>query len=594
MIRIKSLTVKNFMSVGNVTQSISFEDKSLVLVLGENLDQGGLDARNGVGKSTIVNALSYALFGSALTNIRKDNLVNKTNGKQMVVTLLFELDGIEYLVERGRKPNKFAFMEVGTDLDVDEADEAQGDSRVTQQTLERLLGLTHTMFKNIVALNTYSEPFLSMRAAEQRDLIEQLLGITKLSEKAEVLKEQLRNTKDGIKEEEFRIEAIKGTNSRIEKNINDLKKKSEQWEIDHETLLKDTRDAIAVLEDINVDEEIANHKLLADIKEVKAKYSSVESKLKLAKRAFKADQDLHAATERNLQTVQEQTCHTCGQELHDEAHEKLEKEVTEKLAEIATRMAENEEKVISLQDEIDAIVQPAEPETFYDDIDDAYNHRSSLESLQHTLDTEVARENHFIDQIENLKETGIQSIDYTKLNDLVSLRDHQDFLLRLLTNKDSFIRKRIINQNLAYLNARLDHYLNRVGLPHKVKFMSDLTVQIREHGRDLDFDNLSRGERTRLILGLSWSFRDVYESLNSTISLLFIDELIDNGLDPAGVESALAVLKQMAREAQRNIFLISHRDELVGRVGSVLKVVKESGFTSFADEEDDEFLDEML
>ena len=90
MIRIKSLTVKNFMSVGNVTQSISFEDKSLVLVLGENLDQGGLDARNGVGKSTIVNALSYAFFGSALTNIRKDNLVNKTNGKQMVVTLLFE------------------------------------------------------------------------------------------------------------------------------------------------------------------------------------------------------------------------------------------------------------------------------------------------------------------------------------------------------------------------------------------------------------------------------------------------------------------------------------------------------------------------
>jgi len=105
---------------------------------------------------------------------------------------------------------------------------------------------------------------------------------------------------------------------------------------------------------------------------------------------------------------------------------------------------------------------------------------------------------------------------------------------------------------------------------------------------------LSRGERTRLILGLSWSFRDVYESLNSTISLLFIDELIDNGLDPAGVESALAVLKQMAREANRNIFLISHRDELVGRVGSVLKVIKESGFTAFADEEDDEFLDEML
>ena len=187
-----------------------------------------------------------------------------------------------------------------------------------------------------------------------------------------------------------------------------------------------------------------------------------------------------------------------------------------------------------------------------------------------------------------MKESGLQTIDYTELNTLQILRDHQDFLLRLLTSKDSFIRKRIINQNLAYLNARLEHYLDRVGLPHKVKFMSDLTVEIREHGRDLDFDNLSRGERTRLILGLSWSFRDVYESLNTPISLLFIDELIDNGLDPAGVESALAVLKQMSREANRNVFLISHRDELVGRVGSVMKVVKDGGFTSFSFEEDDE------
>jgi DNA repair exonuclease SbcCD ATPase subunit len=161
------------------------------------------------------------------------------------------------------------------------------------------------------------------------------------------------------------------------------------------------------------------------------------------------------------------------------------------------------------------------------------------------------------------------------------LRDHQDFLFKLLTSKDSFIRRKIINQNLSYLNARLEHYLDLSGLPHKVKFQSDLSVEIREHGRDLDFDNLSRGERTRLILSLSWSFRDVYESLNTAINLLFIDELIDNGLDPAGVESSLAVLKQMTRESGRNVFLISHKDELVGRVGSVLKVVKEGGFTAF-------------
>jgi len=586
MIRIKNITIKNFMSVGNVTQSINFDDKDLVLVLGENLDQGGLDARNGVGKSTIVNALSYALYGTALTKIKVDNLVNKTNSKNMVVTLEFEKDGTEYLIERGRKPVKFSFMVAGTEASVDEADEAQGDNRVTQRELERELGLSHTMFKNVVALNTYSEPFLAMKAADQRELIEQLLGITQLSEKAEILKEQLKNTKDKIKEEEFRVQAIKKANSHIEDNITSLVKKSDQWVKDQETLVTEAAEAIIVLEGIDVEGEIEKHKLLSDIKDVKSKRAPIESKCKTLKRSLKADNDAIEVTMANLELIREQTCHTCGQDLQDDAHEELQDTTTKKLADLNVRYGDNEAKLGLEQAKLDNLEVVDEPEVFYDELEDAYNHRSSLESLQTTLEVESTRENHFTDQIETLKKTGLQTINYTLMNDLVSLRDHQDFLVRLLTSKDSFIRKKIINQNLAYLNARLEHYLGRVGLPHKIKFMSDLTVEIREHGRDLDFDNLSRGERTRLILGLSWSFRDVYESLNTPISLLFIDELIDNGLDPAGVESALSVLKQMGREANRNIFLISHRDELVGRVGSVLKVIKESGFTSFENEVD--------
>jgi signal transduction protein with GAF and PtsI domain len=104
----------------------------------------------------------------------------------------------------------------------------------------------------------------------------------------------------------------------------------------------------------------------------------------------------------------------------------------------------------------------------------------------------------------------------------------REFLYKLLTNKDSYIRKRIIDQNLSYLNARLSQYLDRIGLPHTVVFMNDLSVNITELGRELDFDNLSRGERNRLILSLSWSFRDVWESLYQPINLLFIDELIDS------------------------------------------------------------------
>ena len=172
------------------------------------------------------------------------------------------------------------------------------------------------------------------------------------------------------------------------------------------------------------------------------------------------------------------------------------------------------------------------------------------------------------------------------MNDLVKLKEHQEFLYKLLTNKDSFIRKRIIDQNLTYLNKRLGYYIDKLGLPHQVKFQNDLNVEITQLGQDLDFDNLSRRERNRLILSMSFAFRDVWEGLYQNINLLFIDELVDAGMDSAGVEAALAVLKKMARDRNKNIYLISHKDELVGRVNNVLRVIKENGFTSYSNDID--------
>ena len=180
-----------------------------------------------------------------------------------------------------------------------------------------------------------------------------------------------------------------------------------------------------------------------------------------------------------------------------------------------------------------------------------------------------------------MTKTGIQEVDWTTINALNDLKEHQEFLLKLLTNKDSFIRKKIIDQNLAYLNNRLTHYLDKLGLPHQVVFQNDLNVEITQLGQDLDFDNLSRGERNRLILGMSFAFRDVWESLYQNINLLFIDELVDSGMDTSGVENSLAILKKMGRERHKNVYLISHKDELVGRVTHVLKVIKENGFTSY-------------
>ena len=221
------------------------------------------------------------------------------------------------------------------------------------------------------------------------------------------------------------------------------------------------------------------------------------------------------------------------------------------------------------------------PKMFYDKEEDAIKHQANLTNLQTQLVTKQGEVDPYVEQIADMQNRALQEVTYDTLNELTRLQDHQEFLLKLLTSKDSFIRKKIIEQNLSYLNARLTHYLDRIGLPHTVVFQNDLTVSIEELGRELDFDNLSRGERNRLILSMSWAFRDVFESLYQPINVLFIDEMIDNGLDTQGVESALALLKQMSRERHKSIWLVSHRDELAGRVENILKVVKENGFTSY-------------
>ena len=217
---------------------------------------------------------------------------------------------------------------------------------------------------------------------------------------------------------------------------------------------------------------------------------------------------------------------------------------------------------------------------------EAYEHRQNVDSLKQAYDSKKDEQDPYEAQINELNESAIQEIDWTPVNELTTYKEHQDFMLKLLTNKDSFIRKKIIEQNLMYLNNRLTYYLDRLGLPHQVVFQNDLVVEITQLGQDLDFDNLSRGERNRLILGMSFAFRDVWESLYQNINLLFIDELIDSGMDANGVENSLSVLKKMARERDKNIYLISHKDELIGRVNNVMKVVKENGFTSYENDID--------
>ena len=590
MFKIRNITVKNFLSVGNQTQAVDFDKEHLTLVLGSNLDLGGDDtgSRNGTGKTTMINALSYALYGQALTNIKKENLINKTNGKSMLVTVEFEKNGVNYRIERGRKPNILKLYVNEQELKSEEKeDEAQGDSRETQKAIEQMLEMTHTMFKHLVALNTYTEPFLSMKAAEQREVIEQLLGITLLSEKAEALKSQIKESKDSIQIETVRIEAIKTANGNVQKSIDSLKIKSSAWASKKEADIENLGRAMMRLENVDIESELAAHlqvKTWAEndlkIKNLNKQKATLESALGQAEKTVKK-------YSKDLESLADKKCHACEQELHDHKHEEMSATANKHLLESAEYFEKVSNSLDKIVEEVAAIgALPHKPQTFYDTEAEALGHKNNLDGLEKSLTAKIDEQNPYEEQIEELNNTAIQEINWNEVNALTKLKDHQEFLHKLLTNKDSFIRKKIIDQNLSYLNKRLSYYIDKLGLPHRVVFQNDLTVEITQLGQDLDFDNLSRGERNRLILSMSFAFRDVWEGLYQSINLLFIDELVDAGMDAAGVESALAVLKKMARERNKNIYLISHKDELVGRVNNVLRVIKENGFTSYSNDVD--------
>jgi DNA repair exonuclease SbcCD ATPase subunit len=587
MFKLNNLTVKNFMSVGNQTQAVDFDRQQLTLVLGSNLDLGGDDtgSRNGTGKTTIINALSYALYGQALTNIRKENLINKTNGKAMLVTVEFEKGGSKYRIERGRKPNILKLYVNDEQLKMDDAgeDDSQGDSRETQKTIEQMLEMSHTMFKHLVALNTYTEPFLSMSAADQREVIEQLLGITLLSEKAEALKILIKETKDAISSENNRIEAIKTANNNVQKSIDSLGLKSSAWANKKEKDIENFAKAISDLESVDIEKELKLHSNLKIWEENNNKITSLNKQKATLESALVQAEKSVEKYKKETSKLKDRTCPSCEQQLQDHKHREMSDTSKKNLDEAAAyffKITEDLNLVNATIAEIGKI--PKKPITFYDTEAEALGHKNNLENLEKSLTDKIAEENPYQEQIEELKKTAIQEISWDLINELTKIKDHQEFLHKLLTNKDSFIRKKIIDQNLNYLNKRLSYYIDRLGLPHRVLFQNDLTVEITQLGQELDFDNLSRGERNRLILSLSFAFRDVWEGLYQNINLLFIDELIDSGMDSAGVESALAVLKKMARERGKNIYLISHKDELVGRVNTVLRVIKENGFTNYS------------
>jgi DNA repair exonuclease SbcCD ATPase subunit len=582
MIHIKNITIKNFLSVGAVTQSVDLSKPGLTLVLGENLDQGGADAKNGVGKSSVLSALSYALYGQALTNIRKDNLINVINKKNLVVSVEFEKQGVTHKIERGRKPNFFKYYVDDKAVSDSSGDESQGEGKDTQSQIDQVLGISFLMFRQIICLNTYAEPFLSMGAARQREIIEELMGITLLSQKADNLKELIKLTKSEIEREEFQLATIRNSNQKILQTIQDITRRQADWDRKHEAQITECDQALHALAHVNVDEEIAAHEQNAARVELLSMQRDLQTQLKSESRELDHAQQAQQKALAQYVALQAHACPTCGSPMHDQAHDALMQSCEQQIQELDVKIQSLHAHHAHLNNQLTEVLQaldqvPAQT-TIYDNLTQALNHKNSMQQLQSELAKLTQEQNPYSDQVLSLN-SALQDVHMDTVNELMSLRDHQEFLLRLLTNKDSFIRKKIIDQNITYLNLRLHEYLNHLGISHTVRFSNDLGVEINYMGQDMDFANLSRGESTRVSLSLSWAFRDMFEHMHQGCNLLMIDEILDQGTDQMGVERALEILKGMARDRHKTIFLISHREELIPRCDKIMTIIKENGFT---------------
>jgi DNA repair exonuclease SbcCD ATPase subunit len=586
MIRIRTVTMKNFLSVGNTTQAVTLDEHGLTLILGENVDQGSEGSRNGVGKTTLIQAICYALYGLPLTNIKRDNLVNKINQKGMVVSLDFEIGSKTYRIERGRKPNFLRFYVNDGLVNADGTDEAHGENKHTQEEIEKVLGCSHLLFKHIVALHSKTVPFLDMSAKDQREVIEELLGITQLSAKAEVLRTLVKQVKDEIKGEEIRIKTVKDSNEKIQKTINELKFKGKLWDQEHLKKLEKLQKAIDQLKEIDIETEINNQRILVEFTRLSQEVMRFERDAARVEKSYNGAVSSFQRVEAQLETAEQKKCHTCGQDVHDDKHSEI-------LADLLARKEQYEADRKTAEEELFAVGSDLEkaineltalgdmPVTSYDTMEQAINHRHTLDKLESDFQREAMLDSPFIDQIANLSTSGIQEITEDYKNELIVLQQHQEFLQKLLTDKNSFIRKKIIDQNLGYLNLRLNSYLDKLQLPHEVAFKSDLSVEITRLGKEYDFAQMSNGEQNRVVLALAWAFRDVWETMNKPLNLVMIDELVDSGMDSKGMDLALEILKKNARERSKNIFLISHKDELTSRVPRVLLVQYENNFTSF-------------
>ena len=568
----EGLSLRNFMSFGNNYTEVDLTMDGTILINGKNIDIGGA---NGVGKTTIINAICFALYNNPFDNISLKRLINNTNAEKdtlMEVRLTFSKGDKRYEVYRCRGTSTNIEISCdGVDITLDSVSE-------NDKMIVEIVGISYELFTNIVVFAGGSEPFLQKSVGDQRKLIEELFNITILSEKAKKLKEKIKITEGDINIQEAIIREQQNAITRYNKQVSDAEARILKWEEDKEASIAKIKSQLKSIEGINFEEEKKRHD---DLKLASSDVQTLKTEKAELSKNIQRRNDALEQTRKELEHLRDAKCPYCLQQYVD-AGEKIKQQ-----EEIEAALKEKNEELqidleglsLRLQNAID-LEKELKDSIVHQNIDSLLKIHTDAEVLKQKLEETEKSENPHLEAFEALLGESIKEVDTKKLDELKSKLEHQQFLLKLLTDKNSFIRRRIINKTIPFLNTRLNYYTSELGLPHLVKFDDDMSCTVSEYGRELDFGNLSNGEKKRVNMALSLSFRDVLHHLHGKVNLMFIDEIDGGSLDEIGIDAIIKMIKKKSRDDDIAIWIISHRPEMVGRFEHEITIQKENGFSS--------------
>jgi DNA repair exonuclease SbcCD ATPase subunit len=582
------------MSYGNNTTIVDFNNTGTTLIIGEDLDnttngQGG----NGVGKTSIMNALTFAVYDRPISKIKADELVNNINKKHMEVSVTFKKGDWFYKIVRARKMkagaagNYVKLYERYGDADFDNSDEKTLDSIInTDKRIEDIMGMTYDMFVRIVVISANHTPFLDLPVshptqANQTDFVERLFDLVILSEKAAVLKDSIKATEETLKISKLKMEHLGKESQRLAEQIKSAKTRVINWERNNEDTITSLEMKLAAIAGVDFDNE---RRLHDELELLDAEVTSIINKQHDLEKSIKQYSKIKQDMERDLLHLNDDRCPYCLQQ-YQHAESKI-SECESSLLIAQTKLNSYTAELVN----IDAIAVTKiedklriKKQITVTNLEELVDIRNQSNVIREKIEDLKNATNPFIEPLEELEGIVIEEVNYDEINRLVKYIDHQQFLVKLLTKKDSFVRKAFLNKNLPFLNNRLQLYLSQLGLTHKVEFNHEMTAEITQFGRSLGFGNLSNGQRARVNIALSMAFRDVLQKLHTPINICLLDEVLDVGLDPVGVQSAARMLKRKARDEQLCMFIVSHRDEVESSFDRTMVVQMIKGFSYIKD-----------